>query len=316
MKIDLTAPIYTDENKAREHLENIRWPDGPYCPHCGEADHARITLMHGKSHRPGLYKCKTCRKPFTVTVGTLFERSKVPLHKWVLATHLLCSSKKGMSSHQLHRMLGVTYKTAWFMAHRIRESMRDSHPGPMGGPGKAVEADETYWGGGDYVFVTGKGWQKKRGPEKSWKILTLVERGGRARSFHVEKVNASTLHPYIVQNVRRDSTLMTDEARWYKKVGKEFASHEAVNHSISEYVRGNAGTQVVENYYSILKRGLRGVYQHVGEQHLKRYICEFDFRYNTRARLGVSDAERAEKALQGISGKRLTYRRTSERRVA
>jgi transposase-like protein len=314
MKIDLTNAIYTNENKAREHLENVRWPDGPYCPHCGEAE--SITKMQGKSHRPGLYKCRSCRKPFSVTVGTLFERSKVPLHKWVLATHLLCASKKGISSHQLHRMLGVTYKTAWFMTHRIREAMREINPDPLGGKGKVVEADETYWGGDKDVFVSEKGWVKGRGTKNSWKVLTLVEREGRARSFHVPDVKAATLRQHIVTNVRRDSDLMTDEARWYKKVGKEFASHESVNHSISEYVRGNAGTQVVENFYSILKRGLTGVYQHVGKQHLKRYICEFDFRYNTRSRLGVSDAERAEKALKGITGKRLTYRRTGERRVA
>jgi transposase-like protein len=314
MKIDLTNAIYTNENKAREHLENVRWPDGPYCPHCGEAE--SITKMQGKSHRPGLYKCRSCRKPFSVTVGTLFERSKVPLHKWVLATHLLCASKKGISSHQLHRMLGVTYKTAWFMTHRIREAMREINPDPLGGKGKVVEADETYWGGDKDVFVSEKGWVKGRGTKNSWKVLTLVEREGRARSFHVPDVKAATLRQHIVTNVRRDSNLMTDEARWYKKVGKEFASHESVNHSISEYVRGNAGTQTVENFYSILKRGLTGVYQHVGKQHLKRYICEFDFRYNTRSRLGVSDAERAAKALAGITGKRLTYRRTGERRVA
>ncbi len=304
MKFDITNAIYNDENAAREHLENTRWPRGPWCPHCGEAE--SITKMQGKSHRPGLYKCNSCRKPFTVTVGTLFERSKVPLHKWVLATHLLCSSKKGMSSHQLHRMLGVAYKTAWFMTHRIRESMRDSHPGPMGGPGKAVEVDETYWSGDKEVFSTGKGWNKGRGTKNSWKVLTLVEREGRARSFHVENVKAATLRKYIVEHVRRDSDLRTDEAKVYRKVGKEFASHEAVNHSAYEWTRGDAGTQVVENFYSILKRGLVGIYQHVSKQHLKRYICVFDFRYNTRK---IEDHERANKALEGIWGKRLTYRR-------
>ncbi len=307
MKIDLTARIYHDVDAAREHLENIRWPDGAWCPHCGETE--QITKLHGKSHRPGLYKCNSCRKPFTVTVGTLFERSKVPLNKWVLATHLLCASKKGMSSHQLHRMLGVTYKTAWFMTHRIRESMRDSHPGPLGRPGKAVEVDETYWSGDKEVFTTGKGWNKGRGTKNSWKVLTLVERGGRARSFHVENVKAATLRKHIVEHVRRDSHLRTDEARWYRKVGKEFASHEAVNHSTYEWTRGDAGTQVVENFYSILKRGLVGIYQHVSKQHLKRYICEFDFRYNTRK---IEDHERATKALEGIWGKRLTYRRIND----
>lgn len=316
MTINLTDPIYNDENKARAYLEGIRWPDGPYCPHCGEADSAQITKMRGKSHRPGLYKCKSCRKAFTVTVGTLFERSKVPLHKWVLATHLLCSSKKGMSAHQLHRMLGVTYKTAWFMAHRIRESMRDQHPGPMGGPGKTVEADETYWSGQKETFVSGRGWIKRPGTKHSMKILTLVEREGRARSFHVPEVNAKTLRPILVQQIDRKSRLMTDEARVYRKVGKEFSKHERVNHSIHEYVRGDAGTQVIENYFSIFKRGLTGVYQHVSPKHLKRYLCEFDFRYNERVGLGVSDAQRAAKALHGIAGKRLTYRRIGERRAA
>lgn len=308
---DLSNPIYHDEKLAREHLESIRWPDGPYCPHCGEAE--AITKMRGKSHRPGLYKCRSCVKPFTVTVGTLFERSKVPLHKWVLATHLICASKKGISSHQLHRMLGVTYKTAWFMTHRIREAMRGSHPGPMGGPGKIVEADETYWSGEKNMFVTGKGWSRNRGTKDSYKIFTLVERDGRARSFHVPNVKAATLRKHLVENVTRDSALMTDEAKMYRKVGKEFASHDTVNHSIHEYVRGNSGTQVIENYFSILKRGLTGVYQHVSQTHLKRYICEFDFRYNTRK---TEDHERAAKALEGITGKRMTYRRISQRRVA
>ncbi len=243
-----------------------------------------------------------------MTVGTLYERSKVPLHKWLLATRLLCSSKKGISSHQLHRTLGVTYKTAWFMTHRIREGMRETDPGPLGGEGKTVEVDETYISGNKWVFINNVGWVRKRkkGIENE-KVLTLVERDGRARSFHVERVNAKTVRRVMVTQIDRSSHLMTDESNVYTRVGEEFASHQSVTHSINEYVRGDAGTQVIENYFSIFKRGLTGVYQHVGQQHLKRYLCEFDFRYNTRK---IEDHERTAEALKGITGKRLTYRRT------
>lgn len=309
---DLTNPIFNDENAAREHLENIRWPDGAYCPHCGEAEN--VKRLEGKSHRPGLHYCRSCRKQFSVTVGTLFERSKVPLHKWLLANHLLCASKKGMSAHQLHRMLGVTYKTAWFMFHRIREAMRDDSPDPLGGPGKRVEVDETYFGNSTAeVYVSGEGWKRKTVKSRQKKVLTLVERDGRARSFHVANVKAPTLRKVIVQHIDRASNLRTDEALMYRKVGREFADHQTVNHSIEEYVRGDASTQVIENFFSIFKRGLNGTYQHISEQHLKRYLCEFDFRYNERK---VDDAERADTALKGITGKRLTYRRTNEARYA
>jgi transposase-like protein len=312
---DLSSNIFHDEDAARTFLEQQRWPDGPYCPHCGEAEN--VTRMSGKSHRPGLHQCNSCRQTFTVTVGTLYERSKVPLHKWLMATYLLCSSKKGISSHQLHRMLGVTYKTAWFMTHRIREAMRDSDPGPLGGEGQTVEVDETYIGGIKWVYTNEKGWirERKKGIEQK-KVLTLVERGGKARSFHVQRVNAKTVRKVMVTQIDRKSALMTDEANIYTSVGREFAKHEFVTHSASEYVRGDAGTQVIENYFSIFKRGLNGVYQHVSETHLKRYLCEFDFRYNERAGLGVSDMERTAKALKGITGKRMTYRRIGERRVA
>jgi len=318
--MNITDPIFTDETAAREHLERVRWPDGPYCPHCGEAE--AITKMQGKSTRPGVYKCRSCRKPFSVTVGTLYERSHIPLHKWVLATHLLSASKKGMSAHQLHRMLGVTYKTAWFMAHRIREAMRELNPDPLGGGGKTVEVDETYWGGTPTkeTFISGKGWKRvrdkaaARGGQHKEKIVALVEREGRVRSFHVKEVNAKTLRPILVSQIDRASRLMTDEAKVYRNVGKEFkGGHETVNHSIEEYVRGDASTQVIENYFSILKRGLHGTYQHVGSQHLKRYICEFDFRYNTRK---IDDAARATEALRGITGKRLTYRRSNQRQAS
>jgi len=305
---DLSNRIYHNEDAAREHLENIRWPDGPFCPHCGETEN--IKRLEGKSHRPGLFNCRGCRKQFSVTVGTLFERSKVPLHKWLLATELMCASKKGISSHQLHRMLGVTYKTAWFMTHRIREAMRDSHPGPMGGPGKAVEVDETYLNNKTkMVFINNVGWRRVPIPNSGPKVLTLVERDGRARSFHVPNVKAGTLREVLVSQIDRRSRLMTDEFRSYVKVGKEFAAHKTVNHEAQQYVRGEASTQKIENYFSIFKRGLHGTYQHVSETHLKRYLCEFDFRYNERAALGISDSERARKALKGIEGKRMTYRR-------
>lgn len=301
--IDLTSPIYQDENKAREHLEAIRWPEGPFCPHCGEVE--AITKLQGKSTRPGVYKCRSCRKPFTVTVGTVFERSKISLCKWLMATHLLCASKKGMSAHQLHRMLGVTYKTAWFMAHRIREAMREgSFTTPMGGAGKHVEADETYIGG------KAKNRAHRRGalPKKE-AIVSLVERGGMVRSFHVKRVTAKELRKTITFNVDPATTLQTDQWKGYRPVGRLLAQHEAVNHSVNEYVRGTAYTNTVENYFSILKRGLYGTYQHVAKHHLKRYVGEFDFRYNTRT---VTDAERAHAALKGIEGKRLTYRRIGD----
>ena len=309
---DITDPVFQDEALARTHLESLRWPDGPYCPHCGEFEN--IAKLHGKSHRPGLYKCRSCRKPFTVTVGTLFERSKIPLNKWVLATHLLCSSKKGISSHQLHRMLGVTYKTAWFMTHRIREAMRDPDPGPLGGEGQTVEVDETYIGGIKWVYQNDVGWVRRRktGNEQE-KVLTLVERDGRARSFHIERVNAKTVRKIMFEQIDRKSDLMTDESNIYPKTGKDFASHQTVTHSAHEYVRGDAATQKIENFFSIFKRGLGGVYQHVSAAHLKRYLCEFDFRYNTRK---IEDHERAAEALKGITGKRLTYRRPSRKEAA
>ena len=313
--VDLTNPIYQDADKARKHLENLLWPDGPVCPHCGSFSATKLT---GKSHRAGLYQCNDCRQQFSVTVGTVFERSKVPLNKWMLATHLLTASKKGMSAHQLHRMLGVTYKTAWFMAHRIREAMIDDDPQPMGGEGKTVEADETYIGSGNSRKNRGK-FKSKDGRRGAYyadfkqKVFALVERDGSSRSFHVKNVTATTLRPYIVKNVYRSSELHTDEARYYKAVGKEFARHGSVNHSANEYVRGNITTNSIEGYFSILKRGLNGVYQHVGEQHLQRYLTEFDFRYNHRK---IADGERAAIALKGIEGKRLTYRPTDKAQLA
>jgi transposase-like protein len=299
MSINLTDPVFTDDTKAREHLEAIRWPDGPYCPHCGETQ--RVYRLNGKSHRPGLLHCNGCNEAFTVTVGTVMERSHVPLNKWVLAYRLIASSKKGFSAHQLHRTLGVTYKTAWFMAMRIRESMRDVKPEPLGGQGKFVEADETFTGG------KAKNRAYKAPPPKE-AVMALVERGGKVHSFHVPDVTAATLKPIIVDAIAKDSHFRTDESGVYWKIGEEFASHTTVIHSIGEYVRGDAHTNTIEGYFSIFKRGIYGVYHHVSQTHLKRYLCEFDFRYNERIALGVDDTERAAKAIRGAAGKRLTYR--------
>ena len=307
---DFSNPIFHDETKARKWLEARLWPDGPICPHCGVIDEA--TLMKGKSHRPGLYQCnsKGCHKPFTVTVGTLYERSKIPLHKWLAATHLMMASKKGMSALQVGRMLGFSRKTAWFVCHRIRESLRETKPEPLGGKGKIVEADETNIGGREKNKHRRKRTSAVGGMGKET-VFSLVERGGSVRSYHVPSVSAKTLRPILVAQISRKSTLMTDDAGQYRSVGREFTRHESVNHSIEEYVRGDAYTNTVENYFSILKRGIIGTYHHVSQQHLKRYLAEFDFRYNEREALGVDDAKRMEKAIPGIVGKRMTYRRTN-----
>lgn len=299
--MDLTNPIYSDADEARKHLETIRWANGRVCPHCGSISKDHYELK-GKTTRPGLYKCKDCLKPFTITVGTVFERSKIPLNKWVLASHLMASSKKGISAHQLHRTLGVTYKTAWFMEHRIREAMNIKKTGPLGGGGNTVEADETYWGNNKKF----KG-KDGRGSGYKMKIVSLVERNGEVRSFHIPNVTGKTLKPILISQIAKDSRLMTDEWRAYKSIGKEFAKHETVQHSIGEYVRGDAYTNTVEGYFSILKRGLIGTFHHVGEQHLQRYVNEFDFRYNHRSSLGVDDNQRAAAILKNIGGKRLTF---------
>lgn len=302
--MNLTDPIYSDPDKAREHLESILWPEGPVCPHCGSVE--GLAKLQGVKHRAGLYYCNACKGQFTVTVGTVLERSKIPLNKWVLAFHLYAASKKGMSAHQLHRMLGITYKSAWFMAHRIREAMRELNPTPMGGQNKVVEADETYVGGKAKNAKRGKPIPKKEA------VFSLVERDGKVRSHHVADVTGKTLGKVIRKHVEASTYLMTDEAPQYRSIAKGFSGHGTVNHSIDEYVRhgGFMHTNTVEGYFAILKRGIYGTYQHVSEQHLKRYVGEFDFRYNERH---VSDAERTVKALQGVTGKRLTYRRTDER---
>jgi transposase-like protein len=293
---DILAPRFIDPVAARRHLEAIRWPDGPECPHCGLI---KATAVSGG--REGLYQCNNCREQFTVTVGTVFERSKVPLNKWLLANHLLCASKKGMSAAQIARMLGVTYKTAWFMMHRIREAMKDDGA-PLGGPGKVVESDEAFIGGSKKKRLSGK-------VAKMKKVVSLVERGGRARSFHVANIHANNVRAALVTNVDRASTLMTDDARLYWPIGREFASHGTTLHSNREFSRGDGvHSNTAENFFSILKRGVIGTYHHWSPAHLHRYLAEFDFRYSTK---NDSDRERADKALKGIAGKRLTYRRTA-----
>jgi transposase-like protein len=301
-----SQPRFTNDAAAREHLEALRWPNGPVCPHCGGTE--RNTRLQGASQRPGLWHCGDCRSQFTVTVGTVFERSKLPLHKWVLATHLICSSKKGMSAHQLHRTLGVTYKTAWFMSHRIREAMGEEPTGQLGGGSAPVEVDETYWGnkkprGSFKVFGT-----RGAGGHHQMKVVSLVERGGKARSFQYETIHGGTLRDTLSKHIAATATVHTDESSLDKPLYRLFAKHEPVRHRDREYSRNGVTTNTVESYLAILKRGLVGTFHHVGEQHLFRYMKEFDFRYNTRTALGVNDVERAEIALKGISGKRLTYR--------
>lgn len=305
----LNAPYFHDETAALAYVESRLWPNGPTCPHCGNADASRITTLKGASTRPGVRKCRECRKPFTVKVGTIFESSHVPLHLWLQAIHLICASKKGISSNQLHRVLGITLKSAWFLSHRIREAMKaNGNEPPMGGKGEIIEADETYLGSGGFEFVNGKGWQGKRGTGDKMKIVTLVERGGRARSVKVDSVSSAQVTKIIKENAKRDSVLMTDESPIYDRIGSEMKRHFTVNHGKKEYSRGFVSTNTVEGYFSIFKRGMKGVYQHCNERYLERYLAEFDFRYNTRAKLGVDDSMRADKALKGVVGKRLTYK--------
>jgi transposase-like protein len=305
----LSDQHFHNEDAAYAYVEARVWPNGPACPHCGNADPARLRLMQGKSTRTGVRQCNECRKPFTVKVGTIFEASHVPLRLWLQAIHLICSSKKGMSANQLHRILGVTLKTSWFMGHRIREAMRDGGLAPMGGSGGIVEIDET--------FVGRKQGEAPRGGRGGWHknvVLTLVERGGSARSFHVAGMTASDVVPIVKENIARESHVMTDEASRYNKLGDDFAKHDKVDHSREEYAYTDRKTGVVistntvEGYYSIFKRGMKGVYQHCAEKHLHRYLAEFDFRYSQRVRLGVDDVTRSGRVLNRVSGKRLTYR--------
>ena len=311
MAINLFDPIFNDEDKARAYFEAIRWPDGVTCCHCGNTNSARIYSIAAnpkKKVRAGLYECQDCHGQFTVRTGGVMESSHLPLTKWALAYRFMASSKKGMSAHQLHRSIGVTYKTAWFMWHRIREAMREDVMPPMGGEGKVVEADESFIGPGRMIFENGKGWRKASGPTGKRVIVTLVERGGIARSIHADKLDAATIAQILADNISRKSRLHTDESHLYKKSGAKFAAHESVNHSAKEYARADVTTNTVEGFFSIFKRGMTGVYQHCGEQHLQRYLDEFDFRYSNRAALGVDDTERTRRAIKGGDGKRLTYR--------
>ncbi len=301
---DLTNPIYNDPDAARKHLESIRWPDGPFCPHCGEAEN--LKRLTGKSHRPGLHKCYSCKGHFTVTVGTVFERSKVPLHKWVLAAHLLASSKKGFSAHQLHRTIGVTYKTAWFMFHRLREAMRSDDSVDFGADGGTVEVDETFIG--HDKTIKPKGDKKGRGYHHKHKVLALVDRTtGRAKSMVVDDLKAKTLVPLLKENIAKEATVYTDEATQYVSLDRHFADHDFVRHASGEYGRGEVHTNTIEGYFSIFKRGMKGVYQHCAKKHLHRYATEFEFRYNNRIANGINDTMRADSIIKGAEGKRLTY---------
>jgi transposase-like protein len=307
-------PIFQDETKAREALEAVRWPDGPYCPHCGNSHQDKIAKVEGKkqSHRPGLFYCNECKGQFTVTVGTVFERSKIPLTKWWMAAHLFNSGKNGVSAHEIHRQLGVTYKTAWFMMHRLREAMNDLNPTPMGGKGSSIQADETYYGN---TSKRAKGY--KKGHRHKAAVVALVEKPkGRVRTFHMKDgVSSPDIRKVLVKNARRSSELHTDESPLYKKVGKEFKSHKTVMHGWNQsgYYVGEDGqtTNAVENFFGQFKRSMKGTYRFCSEQHLQRYLNEFEFRYNNRSGLGITDGERTALAMKGIEGKRLTYRPTN-----
>jgi transposase-like protein len=299
--MNLSDPIFHDDDAARAYMEAQRWADGVSCPHCGGID--KCKRLEGSKHRPGLFQCGDCRQQFTVTVGTIFERSKVSLSKWMLATHLMASSKKGMSAHQLHRSIGVTYKTAWFMWHRIREAMNGTAPANFGSGGGVVEVDETFIG-------REPGKPVRRGVGHKMKVLTLVDRTtGQAKSIVADDLKIATLLPILKANIAAAATVHTDEAMQYDNLRDHFAAHASVNHGAEEYVRGDVTTNTVEGYFSIFKRGMKGVYQHCGKQHLHRYAAEFAFRYSNRSANGIEDTERTALIVKGASGKRLTYRR-------
>lgn len=302
----LSADRFHNEEAAFEYVEATLWPNGPVCPHC-QATGDKIGRLTGKTTRAGLRKCYACRKPFTVRMGSIFEDSHLPLRLWLQAIHLMCASKKGISTRHLQRMLGCGLKTAWFLSHRIRETMK-THRGmftePMGGAGKTVEVDETYVGrkAGTKAFLP----VSQKEP-----VVALVERNGEVRSFHMPTVRANTVRSVMARNISLESHLMTDESKLYTYIGHNFASHGTINHTERQYVRGEVHTNTVEGYFSILKRGIYGVYQHVSEAHLNRYLVEFDFRYNNRIALGCDDNTRADRALKGAKGKRLTYQTTN-----
>jgi transposase-like protein len=296
----LSDERFHDEQKAYDFVEALLWPKGPVCPHC-KAEKDRISKMQGKSTRIGTYKCYSCRKPFTVKIGTIFEASHIPLRIWLQGIFLLSSSKKGMSSNQLHRALGVTLKSAWFMSHRIREAMRSGSLAPMGGGGGIVEIDETFIGRRVGAAEVAGGASHKHA------VLTLVSRDGEARSFLVDRANTDNIMPIVRRNLSSEAKVVTDDAGYYRNLNAEYL-HAFVNHSAGQYGRGVIHTNTIEGYFSIFKRGMKGVYQHCSEKHLHRYLAEFDFRYSHRVRLGVDDVQRAERTLKGVVGKRLTYK--------
>lgn len=307
----LKNPIFQDENKARTWLEARVWPHGPHCPHCGNADAEKITKLEGKAHRSGLYQCNEpeCREQFTVTVGTVFERSKIPLTKWLAALFLMTASKKGVSAHQAHRMLGVSYKSTWFMMHRLREAMRSGGLEPLGGAGKVVEADETYFGKIDAMRIP----RDKRPRHQGMKyknnrpIVALIERGGSVRSFHVAVAQSAEVSEVVLNNIARESTLNTDESRLYHNMSEHFAKHETVKHSDGEYVRDGVSTNDIESVWAVLKRGLHGVYHHASAKHLDRYVDEFTFRLNDGT-VKRHTLDRLDSLVRGTNGRRITYK--------
>jgi len=297
-------PHFHNEEAAYAFVEKRVWPTGPVCPHCGGFD--RIGKLEGNSTRIGVHKCYQCRKPFTVKVGTVFEASHVKLHLWLQAMFLMASSKKGISSNQLHRTLGVTLKTAWFMSHRLREAMTTVGFEPMGGRGSIVEVDETYFG--DKELVTKRTKKGKSGLSGKRAVVSLVERNGKSRSFYAPQINQLAVRDILLNNLHRGTSLTTDESKLYAPMAGVFKSHETVHHAAGEYVRGEVYTNTVEGFFSIFKRGMKGIYQHCSEKHLQRYLAEFDFRYSNRVALGVNDEARTDHMVRGIVGKRLTYR--------
>lgn len=305
----LSAEHFHSEEAAYRFIEGRLWADGRPCPHCGVVD--RSGPLQGKSTRIGVYKCYACRKPFTVKVGTVFESSHIKLHIWLQAMHLLSSSKKGFSANQLARILGVSLQSAWFLGHRIREAMKDLKMEPIGGEGEVIEADETHIGGSERNKHLSKrtryGRQVAGGVGKATTV-SLVQRGGKVRSFHVAEVNSGNIRDILNRNVDLRSTLSTDEAPHYRRAGRDFSEHGTVHHASGEYKHGDFHSNSVENYFSILKRGITGCYFHVSEEHLHRYLAEFDFRYSNRSKLGVEDEDRTARMIDGVVGKRLTYR--------
>ena len=308
---ELAHPCYHDDEAARTQLETIRWPDGPYCPLCGSFDRVKPISTPPKAKGGGWHHCMDCRRKFTVRVGSIFHRSHVPLHKWLLAFRLMAGSKKGMSAHQLHRTLNVDYKTAWFLEHRIRECMDEESSGPLGGEGKTVEADETFItkqrGDATWTFSNETGWVKHR-DRRQVIAFVLVERGGGARAMPLVNVTSDDLRQALKRHADTKSSLMTDEWRGYRRPGREFAKHETVNHSEEEWARGRVHTNTAEGFFAIFKRGMHGVYQHCSEKHMARYLHEFAFRYSHRSALGIEDPQRAAIAIKGATGKRLLYK--------